>query len=105
MTYILYLLVAGFATILTRFLPYFLLKEKSDLPLLLYLQKTSGLLIMVVLCVYAFNTLEFRGFTSISLAFICLILGLLLQIWRRNSLLSIAIPTILYIVLKSQNLA
>ena len=51
------MLVAGVATFLTRALPYFCLKNKSQNKTLIYLEKNSALFVMVILVFYALKKL------------------------------------------------
>lgn len=51
------MLVAGVATFLTRALPYFFLKNKSQNKTLIYLKKNSALFVMVILVFYALKKL------------------------------------------------
>ncbi len=51
------MLVAGVATFLTRALPYFFLKNKSQNKTLIYLEKNSALFVMVILVFYALKKL------------------------------------------------
>lgn len=94
-----YILVAMLATMLTRFLPYILLKKRSDHWVLIHLQKNMGLLIMIILVIYSLKFTNFEiypyGFNQI----FCVILALVLQIYTRNALLSILTPTIIYMIL------
>lgn len=99
MEYLPYILIAGFATILTRFLPYWMFKKRTKNQTLLYLQKTISLIIMVVLLIYALRNMDFSTYSLGSAAIFCLILVFILQIWKKNSLLSIVLPTIIYMLL------
>lgn len=93
-----YILVAAAATALTRFLPFLLFKKSVHNEKLIFLQKNSGIIIMSILLVYAISTL---GVSEIMLIFatLCAILAIFLQFIFKNALLSIAISTILYMVL------
>lgn len=51
------MVVAGVATFLTRALPYFFLKNKSQNKTLIYLEKNSALFVMVILVFYALKKL------------------------------------------------
>ena len=97
--YLLYILAAALATILTRFLPYWLLKKKTENHLLLHLQKTSGLLIMAILTIYAMKTLNYPKLSYVFIAFFSLSLAFVLHIWKKNFLLSMVIPTLSYMFL------
>lgn len=99
MEYLPYILIAGFATILTRFLPYWMFKKRTQNQTLLYLQKTISLIIMVVLLIYALRNMDFSTYSLGSAVIFCLILVFILQIWKKNSLLSIVLPTIIYMLL------
>lgn len=99
MEFVFYILAASIATILTRFLPYWLFKKKTQNHHLVYLQKTSGLVIMAILTIYAMKTINFSDFKFGFIAIFCLILVFALQIWRKNFLLSIVLPTLIYMAL------
>lgn len=92
-----YILAASVATALTRLLPLFLFKKSVHNEKLIFLQKNSSLLIMSILLVYALSTLGVSGVLQIC-AVCCAFLAVILQIWRKNALLSIAISTILYMI-------
>lgn len=89
---------AGFATFLTRILPYLFFKNKKPSPVLLYLQKNMGQFIMIILVFYALSGTNFAkfpyGLPEISAA----ILAIILQITAKNALLSIAASTIFYMI-------
>ena len=100
-----YIFLASLATILTRFLPLFLFKKKTASPNLAYLQKNSGLLIMVVLMIYALKTMlpSFSGERTFSAdvlqtaaLILCLIMAFVVHAKFRNSLVTIALPTLIY---------
>ena len=100
-----YIFLASLATILTRFLPLFLFKKKTASPNLAYLQKNSGLLIMVVLTIYALKTMlpSFSGGRAFSadvlqtaMLLFCLIMAFVVHAKFRNSLVTIALPTLIY---------
>lgn len=103
--YLPYIVAASVATILTRFLPFWLFKEKTTSATLAFLQRNCGLLIMVVLTIYAIKTMlpaEFSSTKSLLLVgalFLCLAVSFAVHARFRNSLLSIALPTITYMVL------
>ena len=97
--YLPYVIAASFATILTRFLPYWIFKRKSENRTLAHLQKHSGLIIMAILTIYLLKAINFTPNLNGIFMIICLILTFLLhKIWH-NFLLSITVPTILYMIL------
>lgn len=97
---LLLILVIAFATMLTRFLPFFLFPEHKKTPnFILYLGKylppaMIGLLVVYCLKGVTFTTAPY-GFPE-TLAILCIIL---LHTVKRNTLLSIGGGTILYILL------
>ncbi|MBR6026215.1 MAG: AzlD domain-containing protein [Neisseriaceae bacterium] len=92
-------MAASIATILTRFLPYWIFKKQTNNITLLFLQKNTGLMIMLVLTIYALYSMGFSiSERGIILSF-CLIVTAILHLWKKNFLLSISIPTILCIIL------
>lgn len=94
-----YLLVAGIATAMTRFLPYWIFKRKSENRTLAHLQKNSGLIIMAILTIYALKATGFMPNLIGVFMVVCLALTFILhKIWH-NFLLSITLPTILYMIL------
>ncbi|MBQ9683137.1 MAG: AzlD domain-containing protein [Neisseriaceae bacterium] len=98
-TYLPYIIAASVATILTRFLPYWLFKKKSNSHSLAYLQKYSGLMIMAILIIYSLKSIGFMPNRNGLLMIICLLLTFVLHKLKHNFLLSISLPTILYMVL------
>ncbi|NLK66675.1 MAG: branched-chain amino acid ABC transporter [Campylobacteraceae bacterium] len=91
--------VASLATFLTRFLPYVLLRGKNESEWLKFIEKNSGLFIMVILIFYALQNTKFSVYPYGVPEILGVIAAFLLQIWRKNALLSIAGATILYMVL------
>lgn len=93
-----YILAAAIATALTRFLPFLLFKKSVHNEKLIFLQKNSGLIIMSILLVYAISTLGVGG-AMLVFAVLCAALAVFMQFIFKNALLSIAVSTILYMIL------
>lgn len=91
--------VASLATFLTRFLPYVLLKNKKESQWLKFIEKNSGLFIMVILIFYALQNTKFSVYPYGIPEILGVITAFLLRIYKKNALLSIAGATILYMVL------
>lgn len=96
-----YILSALFAavvgTALTRFLPFFALRNRAEIPLLQYLQTTMPLLIMTLLVFFTLKDVEWSvdygiyeivGIASIVLCFL----------WSKNTMLSMALGIVVYMV-------
>lgn len=91
------MVVAGVATFLTRALPYFFLKNKSQNKTLIYLEKNSALFVMVILVFYALKTTHSNSYYAVEI--LSVLVCLIMQIRFKNALLSIAISTIFYMIL------
>lgn len=98
-TYLPYIIAASVATILTRFLPYWLFNKKTNSHSLTYLQKYSGLMIMAILIIYSLKAIGFMPNRNGLLMIVCLLLTFILHQLKHNFLLSITLPTVLYMVL------
>ena len=97
---ILLIVVVGLVTALTRFLPFLIFGEKRKTPeIVTYLGKVLPFAIMGMLVVYCLKDVEFLSapFGAPELISIAITAGL--HIWRRNSLLSIGIGTVSYMML------
>ncbi|MCF0262524.1 MAG: AzlD domain-containing protein [Sphaerochaetaceae bacterium] len=92
-------LIIAFVTLMTRALPFIITgKKKADSH---FLQRLSQLLtpaLIGMLVVYCLKDISFANTTGIS-ALIAGTICVLSYIWKRNTLISIVIPTIIYMVL------
>lgn len=91
--------IASVATFLTRFLPYIMLRNKKESQWLKFLEKNSGLFIMVVLIFYALQNTKFNVYPYGIPEILGVLTAFILQIRIKNALLSISGATILYMVL------
>ena len=97
---ILLIVVVTLVTMLTRFLPFLIFGQKRKTPdIVLYLGKVLPFAIMGMLVVYCLKDVDFlaRPFGAPELIGIAVTAGL--HIWRRNSLLSIGVGTVTYMLL------
>lgn len=97
---LLLILVATLVIMLTRFLPFLIFGEKRKTPeIITYLGKVLPFAIMGMLVVYCLKDVKFLSapFGAPELIGISITAGL--HIWRRNSLLSIGIGTVVYMLL------
>lgn len=92
--------VVAACTLLTRALPFWVLGGKRELPpTIKYLGKTLPPAIMVILVVYCLKGVNiFQGARGIP-EFLAIIAVVILHLWKRNTLLSIGIGTIFYMIL------
>lgn len=96
---VLAIFTASLATFLTRSLAYFFLKNRKNASWLIFLQKDSALFIMVVLVFYTLQNTKFDIYPYGMPEIFGFLSALLLQIFGKNALLSIAGATILYMFL------
>ena len=97
---ILLIVVVALVTMLTRFLPFLIFGEKRKTPeIVTYLGKVLPFAIMGMLVVYCLKDVDFlaKPFGAPELIGIAITAGL--HIWRRNSLLSIGVGTVSYMLL------
>lgn len=94
------LAVMIFATILTRALPFLMLKADKPTPkIITYFGKTlpyAAVSLLVIYCMREMNFLSLAGFLPL---LICIAVTALLHWWKGNTLLSIGVGTVLYMLL------
>ncbi|TLD83197.1 AzlD domain-containing protein [Helicobacter sp. MIT 11-5569] len=91
------IIAATIGTALTRFLPFFVLKNKVNTPLLQYLQATMPLLIMTLLVFFTLKDVEWSahyGIYEIG-GIACVVVCFLLT---KNTILSMFVGMIIYMV-------
>lgn len=94
------LIVLALVTALTRFLPFLIFGEKRKTPeLILYLGKVLPFAIMGMLVVYCLKDVQVLAYPyGIPELIGCAVVAAL-HIWKRNSLLSIGVGTVVYMLL------
>ncbi|MBX7490119.1 branched-chain amino acid transporter permease [Helicobacter turcicus] len=93
-------LAAAVGTALTRFLPFFMLRNSKDMPLLRYLQLTMPLLIMTLLVFFTLKDVDWNahyGLYEIG-GIACVVVCFL---WSRNAILSMFAGMIVYMVIRN----
>ena len=94
------IVVAAVVTALTRFLPFLIFRKKESTPAIItYLGQVLPCAIMGMLVVYCMKDVRFLAAPfGIPELIGCAIVALL-HIWKRNSLLSIGVGTVCYMLL------
>lgn len=94
------IVVAALTTMATRFLPFLIFSDsKKTPPIITYLGKVLPCAIMGMLVVYCMKDVSFlSGSFGVPELLSCAVVALL-HIWKRNSLLSIGVGTVFYMVL------
>lgn len=91
---------ATLMTCLTRGLPYLMFGGKSELPkIVTFLGTVLPSAIMIILVVYCLRSIDLASFPYGLAELISVLLVIVLQTWRKNTLLSILVGTACYMVL------
>ena len=94
------IIVCTLVTMLTRFLPFLIFNEHRKTPeIILYLGKVLPCAIMGMLVVYCLKDVAFLSAPFGIPELLGIAVVALLHIWKRNSLLSIGVGTVFYMVL------
>ena len=97
---ILIVVVGALATTATRFLPFLIFRDSEKTPpIVTYLGKVLPCAIMGMLVVYCMKDVAFLSYPYALPELISCAAVAGLHIWKRNSLLSIGVGTVLYMVL------
>lgn len=92
--------IASIVTIAIRFIPFILFPENKEVPkLLTYLSNVLPPAIMGMLVVYCFKNISFITAPHGVPEAIATAVTALLYIWKKNILISIAVGTVLYMLL------
>lgn len=93
-------LVIAVVTAALRFLPFIVFSSNKKTPhIVLYLGKVLPFAIMAMIVVYCLKSVELLSFPFALPELISVAVVALLHIWKRNSLLSIAVGTVCYMLL------
>ena len=94
------IVVAAVVTALTRFLPFLIFRKKESTPAIItYLGQVLPCAIMGMLVVYCMKDVRFLAAPFGIPELIGCVIVALLHIWKRNSLLSIGVGTVCYMLL------
>lgn len=98
--YLAIILVVAACTLLTRALPFMIFGGKRQVPQVVrYLGKVLPPAIMAILVVYCMKSVDFFGPTHGLPEIIASLVVVVLHLWRKNTLLSIGVGTICYMIL------
>ena len=94
------IIVAALVTMATRFLPFLIFGEKRETPkLVTYLGQVLPFAIMGMLVIYCMKDVSFLSAPFGAPELIGCAVVALLHLWKRNSLLSIGVGTVCYMLL------
>lgn len=92
--------VAAIVTIAIRFLPFILFPENREVPgWLIYLSKVLPAAVMGMLVVYCFKNTQIIDYPHGIPEIIATVVVVASYVWKKNFLVSIAMGTVLYMVL------
>ncbi len=92
--------VAALVTAATRFLPFLIFGSGKKTPdIIVYLGKVLPYAIMGMLVVYCFKDVAFTAFPYGIPEILGCVAVAVLHLWKRNTLLSIAVGTVFYMIL------
>lgn len=92
--------ILAFSVAVTRFLPFVFFRNRSNLPRVIdYLGKVLPAAMMGLLVVYCFKDCDFTSAKSVLPFVIAASAVAGLHLWKRNTVLSIACGTALYMIL------
>lgn len=93
------ILIMSLVTIAIRFLPFVLFADKKTPKWMLRLEKTLPFAVIGMLVIYCLKDTSFSaaiGFVPTIIAVLAVVLS---YVWKKNTLLSIVVGTVLYMVL------
>ena len=97
---IILIVVCALVTMLTRFLPFLIFGEKRETPTIItYLGKVLPFAIMGMPVVYCLKDVDFLSAPFGAPEIIGCVIVAALHLWKRNSLLSIGVGTVAYMLM------
>lgn len=98
-----FLLITGLlalATMITRFVPFLIFGKKQKTPKIIeYLGKVLPAAMMGLLVAYCFKSVQFTDWRELVPAIVATGTVVGLHLWKRNTILSIAVGTAVYMIL------
>lgn len=97
---LLIILAAAVVTFFTRAFPFLLFGKGEKMhPALAFIGRTLPLSVIAVLVVYCVKDALFVSFSALWLQLVGILVTVLLHLWKRNNLISIAGGTLIYMIL------
>ncbi len=93
------IILTSFATYFTRIFPFLFFINREPPPLVVYLEKNIPPMIMVILILYSIKDILWTTAPFGLPEILCAVIVFILHIWKKNPLISIFPPTILYMYL------
>lgn len=97
------IILMGLAVQITRFTPFILFGNLEKIPPMVeYLGKVLPAAMMGLLVVYCFKDLNYSDFSSLLPSIVATASIVVLHLWKRNTILSISVGTIIYMIMLSR---
>lgn len=96
---IIIIIVMSIATIFTRFIPFVLFSNKKESPYIDYLGKVLPYAAIGLLVVYCLKGISFKTSPYGAPEIIAIAITSVLHYWKENTLLSIGVGTVIYMIL------
>lgn len=98
--YLIGILIMAAVTVLLRALPFLAFGGKRKVPgFITRLSSRLPYAVMIMLVVYCLRNISFSGTASFLPECICVVIVILLHLWRHNTILSIVSGTVIYMLL------
>jgi branched-subunit amino acid transport protein AzlD len=91
--------IIAIMTWITRGLPYLLFKKKNPPQVITYLGAVLPASIMVILVIYCLRNIQFMEYPYGAAELISIVLVVIMQLWRKNLIISVFAGTICYMFL------
>ncbi len=99
MQFIITAVMLALATMATRYLPFMVFKDNKLPGIIVYLGKLLPSAMMGLLVIYSFKDFDFGSLSGALPPLTAGLAAALLHLWKRNTMLSIAVSTAVYMLL------
>ncbi|MCI5723325.1 MAG: AzlD domain-containing protein [Erysipelotrichaceae bacterium] len=98
--FVILVLIMALSVQLTRFLPFLIFGKNKDVPKIVeYFGKVLPAATMGLLVIYCFKDVDYSSISSILPTVLASITVIAIHLWKRNTIVSISVGTIIYMIL------
>ena len=98
--FIIIVLVFALSVQITRWLPFIIFRDANKLPdIIQYLGKVLPAAMMGLLVIYCYKDVDFTSIQACLPGIIAGVMVVMVHLWKRNTVISIALGTIVYMIL------
>lgn len=91
--------VIAFVTLILRAAPFILFRSGHTPAIVTYLGRVMPPAVIGMLVVYCFSSIDFTDWRAFTPALVAALIVILLHVWKRNSLISIGVGTVAYMLM------